>query len=281
MKPGLTFTTRDGHTIAADASGDPAAPVVLLLHGGGQTRHSWRRARERLGACGYRAIAVDARGHGDSFWAPDGDYGLEAMARDLRDVAEQVGGKPAFVGASMGGVSALALLGGVAAPQASSLVLVDVTPRVNMQGAERIGAFMRAAPDGFGSLAEIADAVAAYNPHRQRPVDPSGLLKNLRERDGRYYWHWDPAFLTSKHRLEPERYQTNLERAARCVKAPTLLVRGKQSDLVGSAEYEAFLEVMPNAGFVDVAGAGHMVAGDDNDAFTAAVVAFLERHPPS
>ncbi|MFZ4603476.1 MAG: alpha/beta fold hydrolase [Caulobacterales bacterium] len=277
----MTFKTREGHEIAADRSGDPDAPVVLLLHGGGQTRHSWRRARERLGARGYRAIAIDARGHGDSFWAPDGDYGVEAMARDLRDIADQVGGKPAFVGASMGGVAALALLGGVAAPPASSLVLVDVTPRVNMQGAERISAFMRAAPEGFTSLDEVADAVAVYNPHRQRPVDSSGLMKNLRVRDGRYFWHWDPAFLTSKHRLEPERYQANLERAARCVKAPTLLVRGAQSDLVGPAEYEAFLEVMPKAAFVDVAGAGHMVAGDDNDAFAAAVIAFLETHPPS
>jgi pimeloyl-ACP methyl ester carboxylesterase len=67
-----------------------------------------------------------------------------------------------------------------------------------------------------------------------------------------------------------------LEDAARNLTLPTLLVRGASSDLLSEEGAAAMLALVPHATQVDVAGAGHMVAGDRNDRFNAAVVDFLE-----
>ena len=270
-----TFRGDAGLALAADVAGDPAGPPVVLLHGGGQTRGSWKNGLSALAGRGYRGFAVDARGHGESAWDSGADYSLEAQVRDLRALLTQLPARPALVGASMGGVTALAAIGGEPPVAARALVLVDVTPKINPAGAERIAAFMRARPDGFASLEEVADAVAAYNPHRTRPRDLSGLRRNLREIDGRFFWHWDPAFLGAR-KLEPLAYQARLEAAARRIAVPTLLVRGSHSDIVGEAEAAHFRALMPAAHYVDVAGAGHMIAGDRNDAFTKAIVDFLD-----
>jgi pimeloyl-ACP methyl ester carboxylesterase len=271
------FQTRSGLTLAADVAGPESGPLVVFSHGGGQTRASWRRPFAEIAMRGYRAVSLDARGHGESDWAPDGDYGLEALAGDLADVLEALAVPAVLVGASLGGLSSLTLAGSDRAAHVRALVLVDVTPRLNPDGVERITAFMSAHPNGFPDLDAVADAVAAYNPHRPRPQDPSGLRRNLREKDGRLFWHWDPAFLMSARRPDPGPAQTALDAAARRVDVPTLLVRGRLSDLVRPEEAAHFQALMPRAAFVDVAGAGHMVAGDDNDAFAAAVFAFLER----
>jgi pimeloyl-ACP methyl ester carboxylesterase len=138
---------------------------------------------------------------------------------------------------------------------------------------------------GFGSLDEVADAIQAYNPHRPRPTNLAGLEKNVRFRDGRWYWHWDPAFMWGRHAdsdetriVDFEQRSRALEAAARGLTIPTLLVRGRQSDLLSEEGAQKFLGFVPHAQYADVAGAGHMVAGDRNDVFTDAVVEFLERH---
>jgi pimeloyl-ACP methyl ester carboxylesterase len=150
---------------------------------------------------------------------------------------------------------------------------------MEFDGAARIMDFMRAKPEGFSNLDEAADAVARYNPHRKRPKDLSGLKKNLRRGDdGRYRWHWDPRFLESPK--NPDNLTSlsldQLDDAARSLTLPTLLVRGRMSDLLSEAGAREFLDLVPHAKFVDVSGAGHMVAGDRNDAFAKSVVSFLE-----
>ncbi|HEU4840248.1 MAG TPA: alpha/beta hydrolase, partial [Ilumatobacteraceae bacterium] len=67
-----------------------------------------------------------------------------------------------------------------------------------------------------------------------------------------------------------------LEEAARRLTLPTLLVRGASRDLLSEEGAAAMLALVPHAKQVDVAGAGHMVAGDRNDRFNRAVVDFLE-----
>jgi len=270
------FTTPDGLKLAADIDGPQDGPPVVLLHGGGQTRGSWKNGLAALIGRGYHVTSFDARGHGESDWAKDGDYTLVAHIRDLCGVLAQLPPRPALVGASMGGVTALGALGESNPPDARALVLVDVTPKINAAGAERIGAFMRANPEGFATLDEAADAVSRYYPLRPRPKDISGLRRNLREVNGRLYWHWDPAFLGAR-RLEPDTNRAQLEAAALKAKIPTLLVRGHQSEIVGDEEVEHFRKLMPAAEYIDVADAGHMVAGDRNDAFNAAIIDFLAR----
>ena len=265
----------------ADVGGDPSKPAVILLHGGGQTRHSWGGAMDELLARGYHVINLDARGHGDSGWSPDADYSLDAMSADLLAVIATLPAPPALVGASMGGMTLLHAAGSSDATIASALVLVDVVPRVDPVGAQKITSFMSGRLDGFASLEEASEAVAAYNPHRPRPKDPSGLMKNLRWRDGRLHWHWDPKFVNRTQPVEPPLMAEVLLADAERVRQPTLLVRGMQSDIVSEAGVAEFREHIPGLEVFDVAGAGHMVAGDRNDAFNVGVLGFLQRHHPA
>jgi pimeloyl-ACP methyl ester carboxylesterase len=279
----LTFRGVDGLELAGDRRGDPTAPPVLLLHGGGQTRYSWGGTASVLADAGWRAYTVDLRGHGESEWSETADYRLPTMARDIGMVVDEIGSPPFLIGASLGGLAALMLTGEVEPGVARGVVLVDVVPDMERAGAQRIQAFMaERALTGFDSLEEVADAVAAYNPHRPRPADLSGLRKNVRERDGRFYWHWDPVFMGGVADMPPDEVldADRLHRAvARTLEdVPLLLVRGRQSDLVSVEKAEEFAERFPAAEYVDVEGAGHMVAGDRNDAFTGSVLDFLARH---
>lgn len=281
--------TGAGVTLAADRW-DPASPagdgpaipgkgLVLLLHGGGQTRHSWRNTGRNLAAQGWSAVALDARGHGDSQWAPDGDYGLAALVADLRAVIEQLGEQPVLVGASMGGMTSL-IAEGEHPGLAAGLVLVDIAPKVETDGTDQIMAFMRSGLEGFETLDDAAAAIAAYTPNRTRKANPEGLRKNLRWRDGRWYWHWDPEFL--RHGDEPTRQTDQIMQyqrardAAAAITVPTMLVRGKQSNVVSEEGAKELGELIPTARLIDVSGAGHMVAGDDNDVFTVGLREFLD-----
>ena len=275
----IDVVTPAGLRIAAD-EWPGAGPAVVLAHGGGQTRHSWGGTADVLANTGHRVVSMDLRGHGDSDWAPDGDYHMSAYRDDALAVVRSIGSPVAWVGASLGGMTGLHAVN--EAPELfSALVLVDITPRPAAAGVSRILEFMaKDAVDGFATLDDAADAIAEYQPHRPRPTDLSGLSKNLRQGDdGRWRWHWDPAFLdtrtggTSEHARD--RHHDDLVEIARRLTLPTLLVRGKLSDLVTEAEVAEFLEMVPHARYVDVANAAHMIAGDRNDVFTDAVVTFL------
>ncbi len=259
--------------IAADIAGPLDGAPVLLLHGGGQTRGAWGGALAEGARRGFRMISADLRGHGESGWSPAADYSLAAYVSDIGAVTATLSRPVFLVGASLGGSASLSYAGqgGVLA----GLVMVDVAPTVNTAGTDKILAFMKSAPSGFASVEEAADAVAAYLPNRPRPKDTSGLMRNLRMRDGRLYWHWDPRMFQGGR---PSRDVNRLREAARQVKAPTLLVRGRQSDVLSQEGVDDFLALVPHAAFADIAGADHMVAGDRNDAFNDAVFDFLERH---
>jgi pimeloyl-ACP methyl ester carboxylesterase len=276
---------RGGLRLAADIGGPPAGPTVVLLHGGGQTRHSWAGTWRLLVDAGWRALSVDLRGHGDSEWPEDGDYSHAAFAADVLAVATSLDTPPVLIGASLGGIASLLAI--TSAPVqhevARALVLVDVAHRIENAGRRRIGEFMTGHLDGFATLEEAADAIAAYNPHRPRPTNLSGLAKNLRRRDdGRWVWHWDPRFVRGKFGSDDETRVASiglsqLERAVEALTVPTLLVRGRESDLLTEAGARDFLERAPHAEFSDVAGAGHMVAGDRNEVFNEAILGFVER----
>jgi pimeloyl-ACP methyl ester carboxylesterase len=272
-----SIPTRAGITLVADRYGTGGdAPPILLLHGGGQTRHSWDAAAQRLVDAGHEAWAVDMRGHGESGWALDGDYSPRAMAEDIVDICDHVGRRPVVVGASMGGMAALVSEGLYHPGRFHALVLVDIATKLEDEGVDRIVGFMTSAPDGFASLEEAADSIAAYRPGRPRPTDLGGLRKNLRRgEDGRWRWHWDPAFLSGASR-DRRRDPGELGDAAGNLRLPTLLVRGRMSDMVSEEGAALFLEQCPHAAYVDVADATHMVVGDRNDVFVAAVIDFLD-----
>ena len=274
----------DGVRIAADRLGDPLAPAVVFLHGGGQTRRSWGRAAVAVAERGWQAVTVDLRGHGESDWSEDGDYRVTTFAGDVLEVLRQLPPRPVLVGASLGGFTAMLLAGELSPETVRAVVLVDIVPNMDPSGATRIHGFMNDRMEsGFASLDEVADAIQEYNPHRPRPSDLDGLRTNLRERDGRWYWHWDPKFIDGTSALPPievtevDRLYTAIEAILR-TEVPMLLVRGQMSDLVTEERAEEFIARFPEIDFVDVGGAGHMVAGDRNDLFAEAVVEFLARH---
>nr|WP_220636950.1 alpha/beta hydrolase [Georgfuchsia toluolica] len=222
---------------------------------------------------------LDARGHGDSDWAPDGNYGQDAMVQDLKCVVAALGNRrPVLVGASLGGGTSLVAIGEDHV-DATALVLVDVAPHIEKEGVDNIVGFMRQKPEGFISLEEVADAIARYQPHRKRTRNLDGLSKNVRlGTDGRYRWHWDPFILADG--VELEQRQMRLEAYSARLTLPTLLVRGALSDLLSESGAQAFLKLYPDSEYVNVADAAHMVAVDRNDIFGSAVIEFLSRVVP-
>ena len=278
-----------GVRLAGDQWGEGSAPPVLLLHGAGQTRHSWRTTGSVLAAQGWHVIALDLRGHGDSDRSPAGDYRLEDFAADVAAVSRALPTPPVLVGASLGGLAALAAVARAAVP-ARALVLVDISVEVEQEGSNRIRRFMTAHTNGFPSLEAAAAAITAFDPRRTPPANLNGLRKNLRRRpDGRWVWHWDPRIMDggphSLNRLVPHpgtgeptlAHHLEVARAAPSITVPTLLIRGLRSELVSERSVRALREVIPHATYVDVADTGHMIVGDRNDAFTASLVSYLDR----
>lgn len=275
----LRFTTDDGLTLVGQVDGAGTGPLVVLLHGGGQTRHAWTQTAARLAGEGFDVARYDARGHGDSDWAPDLDYRMATHAHDLIGVLGALNRPAALVGASMGGVAAL-IATAKAPTVVRALVLVDIVPRFAASGVDRIRTFMTGHPDGFATLEEAAAAVSAYNPNRPPPKNPQGLLRSLRERNGRLHWHWDPAVIGAP----PDETLADMlseQLAALPPTLPLLLVAGAQSDVVDLEAISTFRRQAPQAETIAVAQAGHMVAGDRNDAFGDAISGLLKRSAAS
>ena len=287
MAERITFTGCDSNQLVGDVRGSGKL-IAILLHGGGQTRHSWKNAARDLAERGLTAITLDLRGHGDSEWLDNGHYRFLDYAGDaalvFEQIAERFGRKPVAVGASLGGISSLLAEGEAELAGKpgllSGLVLVDITPRMDPSGVNKIVSFMAAKMhDGFANVEEAAAAVAAYLPHRQPPSSLDGLRKNLREaEDGRLRWHWDPLFIDGPMSVgaDHEESERRLLVAAGSLKCPVQLVRGGRSELVSEEHAREFLDLVPHAEYFDVSDAGHMVAGDKNDVFSQAVLSFVD-----
>jgi pimeloyl-ACP methyl ester carboxylesterase len=277
------FQGASGNRLVASEMG--TGRPVLLLHGGGQTRHAWSRTARSLAERGWHAVILDQRGHGDSAWVVDASYTFWDFAADARAVAGQIAGehgaRPVMIGASLGGIAGLLALRERGEPPFAGLVLVDIVPRMDPRGVSHVQGFMRAhASEGFGSVEEAAEAVAAYLPHRAKPTSLDGLKKNLRHHpDGRWRWHWDPRFLDGPRSVNTDREEVERQmiESARTLEVPTLLVRGGSSELVSDEAAAEFLALAPQADHVNVAEARHMVAGDKNDVFAEAILSFLDK----
>ncbi|MEM7708897.1 MAG: alpha/beta hydrolase [Pseudomonadota bacterium] len=264
-------TSQDGTRLHVTGFGETVHPPVLLLHGGGQTGWSWRKTAHSLVQQEWQCLVPDLRGHGKSAFA-DG-YQLDHFAADVGYVTDQLcKTPPVAVGASLGGVSAL--MAQAERPMLRALVLVDIVPDWESNGIEQIIAFLKSYPEGFASVDEAQQAIAKYLPHRSRPADATGLKNNLRQRNGRWHWHWDPKLLAAvtQHVAQwPER----ITRACRSISIPTLLISGERSEVVSERGAKRLLELIPHAQHVVIKDAHHMVAGDSNQPFTAAVLDFL------
>lgn len=277
----LSLPRDDGRLLAAERilGGEPH---VLLAHGFGQTRQSWSATQHALAKLGLGSTVFDARGHGESDRNPeDSRYQHEQLIDDVRRVSAACPSekaRPVLVGASMGGLCGLVAQS--RRPLFSALVLVDVTPRWEDEGLRRILDFMRAHPQGFESFEHAADEIALYLPHRRERKTPQQLRPLLRQgEDGRLRWHWDPRLL-SEFAENSSHLQDEIGEAARAIRVPTLLISGGRSDLVSQQTVQHFLDCVPHARHVQLPQATHMLAGDDNQAFTRAVAEFLGEYFP-
>jgi pimeloyl-ACP methyl ester carboxylesterase len=276
----IVFSGSNSIEIVGHIAGPDKGATVLLAHGGGQTKRAWAKTLEQLAAAGYRAVAVDLRGHGESQWAPDGAYHTADFAADLLSVADQLGTRPHLVGASLGGLSGLYAEGKLRPGSLASLTLVDIAPNVAPAGVERVVGFMQKHVEaGFASPEEAAEVIAAYTPNRAKRGASDGLKHYLRlGADGRYRWHWDPAFIASvqARRQRGDDREAGMNEAVASLRLPVHLVRGASSDLLTQEAAEDFKKQVPGLVYSDIAGAGHMVVGDRNDAFAGAILGFLD-----
>lgn len=243
--------------------GDPGNSPVLLLHGGGQTRHSWDSTAKYLAARGFYCVAFDARGHGESDWAVNGDYSLAAYAEDLLCVMAPLRRKAAIIGASLGGLTALMALRRV--PEAaSSLTLLDIVPFANRAGARRIRTFMLRHSDGFATLDAAASALREFRGEPSRETMEESLKRSLRKGgDERWRWHWDPRILWDEERLADDAADAQLAETALGLDLPILLLRGEFSEIVGEREAAGFLTRVPHARVVVVPGMTHSIVGEE------------------
>jgi len=270
------FVGTGGLRLEADTLGDTERSAVVLLPGAGQTRLAWRRTALALAHAGHRVISLDLRGHGGSDWSNTGDYSIDAFVGDVLQVLQQVTPAPVVVGASIGGIALAIALGEYPGTCVKALVLVDVVPDMQTDGLARIRDFMEAGTAGFATLEEATAAVAKYLPEKPRSSSTAGLEKNLRHgADGRLYWHWDPAFHRgSKARAEGGMFERMAAAAGR-VRVPTLLVSGGQSDVVNPEGIARLRRCIPQARWVSIPGARHMMTGSGNHEFTAALLDFV------
>ena len=254
--------------------GDAGNPTVLMLHGVSQQSHSWDFVSLSL-SDRFHAIALDQRGHGDSDWAPDGDYSIEAQQADIDAVVEALGlGRFTLMGHSMGGRNSYVWASrhpGVL----DSLVIVDTGPQGQQAGTRRIQQFQQL-PDELDSFDEFAQRVQEYT-GRQLDQVLGALRYSIRERaDGKWTWKYDKILRTAGARppgWTPEQLWECVER----IDCPTLVVRGERSDIFAPETLERMGQVIPDCATATVARAGHLVQGDNPADFLAEASKLLDR----
>ena len=254
--------------------GDPGKPGVLMLHGASQQAHSWDFISLGLSS-EYHVLVLDQRGHGDSDWAPDGDYSIEAAQGDLDGIVDALGLSDFnLMGHSMGGRNSF-VWASRHPGMLRSLTIVDTGPETVPRGSDRIRRF-RELPDNLDTFEEFADRVQEYTGRSREQV--LGALKySIRQgADGKWTWKYDKVMRQSGR---TESYWTP-EQLWDCVKridCPTLVTRGDRSDIFAAETMDRMCEDIADCTCVTIANAGHLVQGDNPVDFLAAARAHLAR----
>ena len=199
------------------------------------------------------------------------------MSGDVAALVEAFGLRDFVLGGmSMGGFSAL----GYAIAHGANLrglMVVDISPALEEAGTTRIGAFMRAKQE-FEGLDEVVAHAHAYNPLRSPERLRETLPANLRELpNGKLAWKWDPSFIgrgAGGVRAGVSRLEALWAEVAR-IPCPTLVVHGRESDVLKRENGERLARTIPNARFISIAGAGHSVQGDNPHSLSEALEQFL------
>ena len=257
--------------------GSPEKPLVVFLHGGGLTAHTWDLSCLLLRR-DYHCVALDLRGHGDSEWSPAMDYGFDTHGGDVEAFVEHLNpDRLAVVGMSLGGLASIGYASRHAA-RLNALVLVDVGPETRSEGARRIQEFI-AAPAEFDSIDAVVERALSFNPLRNAQLLRRSLQQNLRRMpDGRLTWKHDRRHRGKVDMEEWARRRAGLWDVIPAITCPTLVVRGARSDVFHDEDAEKLAGTLPRGEWVRVEGAGHTVQGDNPKGLVAEVRRFLATH---
>lgn len=270
------FTLVEGRQVHYLEWGHRGLTPVVCLHGGGQTAYMYEELGHAL-ADRYHVLAPDLPAHGDS----DAIVEMErhTIAAAILPLLDHFGfERPAFVGASLGGVVSITFA--AAHPdRASAIALIDIGHQLEEEGVLRIIEFMRA-HESFASLEDAAAAIQEYLPQRT-DVTPQRLTRNLRQReDGRWVWkHGYGRALRERGDIQESNWRVlmdGVEDDARSLRCPVLLLRGAKSDVLSDEGADAFVELIPGARLETVEHAGHLAAGDNPHSTTSLIAHFLD-----
>ena len=276
IEPTDSFVVANGLRFHYLEWGDRARPSVLLLHGFAQTCHSWDFVSLSL-ADRFHVIALDQRGHGDSEWAPDGDYSPEAQQSDIHAIVEALRlDDIILMGLSMGGRNAFTYAANHP-ENIRALVVVDASPENLRAGSQNIRRFVQQ-EDELDSLDDFVEKVRMFNPRRPISQIQGSIAHNLKQLpNGKWTWKYDRVLRTPGGRPSPDtKTAERLWRYVDSLKCPTLVVRGAASDVVALETAEQMRRRIPKGQLATVEGAGHLVMGDNPSGFERVVRAFLQ-----
>ncbi len=238
--------------------GNPGAPPIVCVHGYTSSAQAFNALARRLHSR-YHLVAPDVRGHGESGWSTSGAYQYADQVGDLAAIVDKLGlSRFTLVGSSMGGIIAMAYADAYP-DRLTRLVINDIGPDVEV-GSQRITQMVGSRPDEFASLddamgyrRQMSPIVAGRSPKDQREL----ALGVLRQRpDGRWIWKMDPQYIRQRVRSgAPQR--PALWPALRRVACPTLVVWGRDSDILSEAQARRMMETLPSGELVTVPGVGH------------------------
>lgn len=256
--------------------GRPMRPVVLFLHGGGQTSSSWELVAQSLSS-DARCIALDLPGHGESEWLQDAWYRATVIANVVGDALATVDVQPdVVVGASLGGLVGACLASRNRSVRA--LAMLDVGPESLGRGIEAIRRFLERA-SGRSSIEEYVREARRFNPRRSSETLRFSLKANLRRTaDGLLTWKYDPRVFEPLEPMVLTDEKAALRAAMARLKCPVLIVRGEASEILTRAETISMAESSAKVEAVEVLGAGHTVHGDQPASVVWALGTFMQRH---
>jgi pimeloyl-ACP methyl ester carboxylesterase len=253
--------------------GFPDAPPLLCLHGITQTAHSWDEVAEAL-SDEYRVLCLDQRGHGDSDWAPRGEYTRQAMAADIDAITDALGlSNFVLCGMSMGGINSITFT--AHHPQkVRALVIVDVSPEIKTEGVQNIRTFIEAA-DELPAFEAFVERAHQFNPRRSLENIRSRLSHNLKQLpNGNWTWKYDKALRSGERSFQASALLDLWDDVA-MIRCPMLILKGAESDILSSEGATKLQAAIPGSKLAEIPGAGHSVMGDNPEAFVTEMRKFL------
>lgn len=267
--------------------GNPEAPPLILQHGGRDHCRSWDWVAEEL-AKDWHVIAPDLRGHGDSAWAPDGNYEMNAFVYDFAQLVHTLGFEEVTIVAHS--------LGGNIASRFTGLYPEMVRRFVNIEGlgpspkvrearealgyANRFrewidkrraasGRIPRRYPTIEAAFARMKEENGFLTDEQARHLTIHGASRN---EDGTWSWKFDPYLNVWPFEDVPEFRTEELWAAITC---PMLLLYGANS-WASNPEKDGRLDVFNNdPKVIEFENAGHWLHHDQFDRFMAEIRAFL------